>query len=217
LHLMGWTLVHILYFYIGAGLLLLISRQKAIIGLFVWAGLIAVMLFAGAQNWSPEWQMVSHPLTFEFIGGLFVGLLPSPKESLAKILTAIAAVLLAALCVKFYMDGTDIRVQRPLYRAAIATPLIMFMIYALSGWKGTRPSTKWFSLAGMARAGFALYLTHILVIGVLGRLWRPFAMEGPWDNILVWPVIAFACLFFAMITERYFETPVANWIRRRFR
>lgn len=214
LHAVGWTLVHLAFFYLVSAALLALPRRWLWPALGIWAGFTLVLYAVGAGQWTAETRLISHPLGLEYILGLALALLPAPSPVRARLLAILAGIIMLIVAVGAALIDQDLRGLAPLQRVALLAPGPALLIYALNAWTHSQPSSRWFSLAGVARAGFALYLTHILVMSVIGRIWSPFALPGLLDNMLMIPVMLIASLVAAMLTERLFETPLAKLIRQ---
>ncbi len=214
LHLVGWTLEHMMFFYIVTMLILMLKRRWLAPSLLIWASVTIALYHTPFHRINPVTELISHPYSLEYISAMAVALLPITGKRLASALLILSAILIAIPVIWFGTQGIDIRTIPPLHRVLAVTPGGLLMIYALSAWRGKNPSNKWISLAGFARAGFALYLTHVLVLSLLGRIWAKFANPNSlWDNFVILPLMFAACFMIAMITERYFESPVAKLIR----
>jgi len=217
LHLMAWALENMMYFYLVVVIILFLPRRYLVPSLAVWTGIILAIYYSSLWRSSEEMKLIGHPLTLEFIVGILAALLPRPPKSWAKIMIFVSILILAIPIVWFAQEGVNIRSLKPMPRVLILTPPIVLMVYGLGAWVQDRPSEKWFSLPGMARGGFALFLTHILTLSVIGLIWHRFAMPGPWDNLIMLPLMVVASMIAAMFVERYFETPIANFIRGTYR
>ncbi len=49
------------------------------------------------------------------------------------------------------------------------------------------------------------YLSHVIVLSVIGRFWLLFATEGYWDNIVVLSVMVIAVLVIGYISYLFIE------------
>jgi len=65
---------------------------------------------------------------------------------------------------------------------------------------------------------YALYLTHILTLSVLGRIWAMFAQKSMIDNLIILPLLCVVSIGVAALTYYLFERPMiraAKNIRRK--
>jgi Predicted acyltransferases len=73
--MVGWSLIHELWFYLVFSLLLCLPRRWLPFELAVWAlGIVVVACTVSLADLSPGLRVVAHPYTLEFIAGAFVAL-----------------------------------------------------------------------------------------------------------------------------------------------
>ena len=89
--MVGWTLIHEMYFYLVFFIIfLLISERHLVYAIFIW-GICVALLNLNAESSSPALAIISHPLTFEFLGGCILASIYYKKE--IKIKNSILLVL----------------------------------------------------------------------------------------------------------------------------
>ena len=217
LHAVGWTLVHLVYFYLVTAAILALPRRAALPAIGAWVLATAAMHLWLPRGGSPELSLLASPFTFEYAAGAALGLLPSLPRRLARWLGALALATLIAIAVTQALAGQDIRSLDRLSRVLILAPPAAALIYALGSWTMPAPTGAMTGYAAIARAGYALYLSHILTLSVLGRLWGPFAQPGIWDNLIALPLMLVLSVAVAIALERLVETPIARFVRQRTR
>jgi peptidoglycan/LPS O-acetylase OafA/YrhL len=214
----GWTLIHEMYFYlVFAALLLLPSRFRAW-GLSAWAVLVLWGLVMQIGLHSPVLRLLSNPLSFEFLGGALAAFAVSRFSGKGWQGTLLLGfVLFIAACLLSLHIGLEFWDNWP--RAASFTPAISLIVYGAVGaeQKG-RIFSRFFIWLG--DQSYALYLTHVLSLSAAGRLWHLVAQEGPWDNLIMLPVLMALALFVGDVVHRYVEQPLLvlfkKWRKKLF-
>ena len=83
--MVGWTLIHEMYFYCIFFLILLLFPERNMpIAILLW-GIGVLLLNSSFESSNPTFRIVSHPLTIEFIGGCFIALLYFRRNSQASV------------------------------------------------------------------------------------------------------------------------------------
>lgn len=212
----GWTLIHEMYFYLVFSLLLLVSRRFRPLVLLVWAIVILTGFIFGAGVNAPGFRLLTNPLTFEFLGGAAAALVYRRFGGHGWALALISgALLFAAAC--FVSVKTGIGFWESWPRAASFTPGISLLVYGAAGAEKAGRNFHQ-ALVWLGNQSYALYLSHILTLAALGRLWALFAKEGIWDNVLMLPLMLIGALLGAQVLHRFVEMPllmVVKWMRRR--
>lgn len=211
----AWTLIHELYFYLIFALILLLPKRHLLTGLFVWIGLVIVGNQLGLSKISPEMALIFHPLGIEFFMGAIAGWVFKAFCGAAGKLSLIAGIVLAV--VSIYLLATDFpdsfypgHWARVLY-FGLPGVLIVYGMAASekSGWK----LPQWSSTFG--DWSYSLYLSHILTLSILGYFWRPFASEGPIDNLIAIFIFVIGSIIVSALLWYVFERPLLNFFRRR--
>lgn len=214
----GWTLIHEMYFYgiFAAFLMLPLRLLPYLCGL--WGLTVGTGYMAGLQGANAWTFVLFSPLTFEFLLGASIAWLALQRIIIApRIILILAFVWLAALIIPFadklYPDAvTDHGV-----RALIFALPFGYLLYAsvMLEWTQNIIVPKWMTQIG--DASYALYLIHIPVFLVIGKIVSVFTgnMPGPdWlDNILLLVLFFGVGLTAAIITHRYIEKPLIRYAR----
>ena len=213
----GWTLIHEMYFYLVFTLLVLLPRRWRLAALLGWGVLVLGGALFGLAH-GPVLRLVFHPLSFEFLGGALAAL---ALERLGGrgwgLALGAGAVLFGAACALSLQAGPHFWTSW--HRAASFAPAGALIVY---GAAGAERAGRVFSraLVWIGDQSYALYLSHVLSISALGRLWALFAQPGPWDNVLMLPVLLAGALLAGEGLHRYAEVPLLalarRWRRRLF-
>ncbi|MGJ0484950.1 MAG: acyltransferase family protein [Methylomicrobium sp.] len=210
----GWTLVHEMYFYFVFSLLLAFHERwlSALMILWCVASIIGAVILSSTEN--PIIQLIVNPLTLEFItGGLIARAHFSGKSSFAWLLLILAVawwILGYGICVKLGLAPESSSWLR-LLLFGVPSAFFVYALVALeksSGWR--MPS--WLMLIG--DASFSIYLSHLLVIAFIGRIWEAFGLVGPYTNGIVLIAMLLSALVIGITSFRLIELPLLNFTRR---
>ncbi len=208
----GWTLIHEMYFYLIFAVLVFSPPHIRLWGLMAWGAFVLAAFFAGAGAHGPVLRVLSHPLSFEFLGGALTALALhrfTGRYWLLALLTGL--VLFVAACFFSLQLGPVFWESWP--RAASFTPAVSLIVY---GAAGAECAGKTFSraLVWVGDQSYALYLTHVLSLSAAGRIWALAAQEGPLDNIVMLPLLIGIALIAAEATHQLIETPLLHFAKR---
>jgi len=211
----GWTLVHEMYFYAVFAFLLLFPRKFLPIFFGAWAVLLALGWSSGLYKTNPLTGIMLSPLTFEFIAGAIIamacqrGFCPAPKIMLGAGLTALI-ILLIPMSSSLYPDAvTDHRI-----RSAIFTLPYGLALWGAVGieWQSQIKAPQW--LKRLGDASYALYLVHIPMFLIIGKILSLFARPGILDNIILIGVYLTAGIFASLLIHDYIERPLINLAKK---
>ena len=202
----GWTLIHEMYFYSVFAVLLFFSKKYLLPGLIGWGGLILVgsINLSGSEN--AFFDIYFSPLTLEFIVGCMMGMLYFSR-SIKGNANAIALTALVVWIVGYYLfreingNVTPSGWMRVLvfgFPAALA-------FYAALLYEKNHGAIMPAWICKVGDASYSVYLSHVLVLGVVGKFWSLIAVEGYWDNIVILIIMLIAVLTFAQVSYRYIE------------
>lgn len=223
-----WTLSFELYFYLVLGLLLFLPRPRLLQALGLWgAAVLAFTLYSLAQGlYAPArfaevtigQGFFGSPLVLEFIAGFFVCEYIRAAPATRWQPLALAAVVLAALAAWYQARGGLHRSGLAGYFHAPERALLVGgAACALAGcallWtQGGRPLAR--ALARLGDASYAIYLSHLLVLGTFYVLVTeagvPQALRLPLYALAISAVVSYSWLHF-----RFIERPLYQAARRR--
>ena len=225
--MVGWSLIHELWFYLVFAGLLLFKQWLLLPALMVW---IAVIL-AGNQGvdvpaLSPGLRVMLHPYTLEFTLGALAAIVYHSHylKTLPVILgwVGVAGILLGGLSMAYASDVLvgAVSVQRAGMLGCLYAGLILAL--ALLEQRKALPVPR--SLQFVGDISYTVYLSHILVLSVLGRLWSMVgASADAWlDNFIVLSVMFTAVITYGWLGYRLVERPTidfshrlrARWLKR---
>ncbi|WP_432561567.1 acyltransferase family protein [Kineococcus sp. SYSU DK003] len=218
--LVGWTLTHIVAFYLVFHLGLLTRSSRGLWSvLAAWA--VVVLVVNVVLRVSPEGTggpalaalgslFNLHPL----LGALLAQLLLSGVRAHGRAALAVGALALAALTGLRLVPGFDGTSQD--YRFFGTTVAVCVFLYGLvvleqrRGWRSPR------FLTSVATSSYSLYLVHVPLLGALAAVLARFGLPGavPLRVLVVLAVLA-ACLGVAHLVHRWIEAPMTRWLGDR--
>ncbi len=234
----GWTLIHELYFYLVFAGFLLAPRAwlPGLTALWCAALLLGTAAgFATAQAANNVLSLVFHPLTLEFILGMGVGLAVTKnvrRLALPALVAGTAVFVAALLLFTPEMTGLSMNWSR-IAVFGLPSALILYGLVSLELQQGWTASSR---LVYLGDASYALYLCHLVVylmtlkafeilaagLAQLGLpAWLVSAVTlghaGPVDNIL-FAVVAFSgSMVCATLTYSFLEKQSLAWLSRQRR
>ncbi len=212
----GWTLIHEMYFYLVFSVIILFKRPLLPLLLFGWFLIILAAGIWSDPSSSPLTSVTLSALTVEFLAGAALALIFTNgriRGGGAAVLLALAwlVVLLGPLAASLYPDAVaDHTVRTLIFTGPYA--LLLFGCVGLE--KAGRLNLPEWSIK-LGDMSYALYLVHIPVLLVVGRLLSPYAGPGIADNLVMVPVFLVSCLFVAYGVHRWVEKPIIVIARHR--
>jgi exopolysaccharide production protein ExoZ len=200
----GWTLVHELYFYLFFAFGLLLPQRRLPLFLGAWAMTVVlgwVLILPGAT--APAIRILFHPLTAEFLLGAVSALFIRRTNLWAGLAFFMAGS--GALSVLLASPGSE----TPSAMSIVVRGLVMAAVVhgAVAIERGGRILLPRF-LGGIGEAAYSIYLSHILVISAVGRLWTPVAQPGLGDNVFIAIIMVAAALGFGFGCHHFLELPL---------
>lgn len=223
--MVAWSLVFELWFYLVFSVLLAFRERWLPSLLLAWAlGLLLFNLLGSWQDQGPALKIILHPYALEFIVGSALALFFYGPHS-AKVPTPMVWLLFSAsLVVGFpliyhYHLFQDEGLVRMLAVGLVFGTLVLSL--ALLERRGLIRFPR--SLVFTGDMSYTIYLSHLLVLGVIGRVWL---LIGHWpdsllDNLLFLLLMMAAVLCYGWVGYSFFEKPVLDrataYCNRRFR
>jgi len=224
----GWTLIHEMLFYILFAAGLLLPRKVLPVWLGMWAAMIVLFsLISGplpghAKNLG---QLFFSPINIEFILGGFVALWLMKDRGKLSAYCLWAGLGLLVLALLVHTPGS--RLTFNWVRVAIfGLPSALIILGAVGLERAGRLSIPGF-LAKLGDWSYSLYLSHLLVLLSLKRVWNMRALQdyipaplkwgadGPVDNAAYILTGLFASIIFAGISYHAIERTSLRILRRK--
>ncbi|MBD8577454.1 acyltransferase [Pseudomonas syringae] len=212
--MVAWSLVFELWFYlVFSGFLP--WRERCLPGLLaVWALLLVGFNALQAwQDYSPLVQIIVHPYALEFIAGAALALFfysPHSARIPDRVVWALLGLttLVGMPLIGFFHLFEGHGLARMLAVGVIFGGLVLSL--ALLERRGRLQMSR--MLVAVGDMSYTVYLSHLLVLGVIGRVW---AWLGPWpdsylDNLAFALLMMAAVLCYGWVGYRLFEKPVLD-------
>jgi peptidoglycan/LPS O-acetylase OafA/YrhL len=208
--MVGWTLIHEMYFYLVFALLLLFPERRLIPLLLIWGLFVIVM----PQTNNAVLILISHPLTMEFIAGAFIALLLRGRAISGGGWYAAAAVIIWLSAYVMYVQLGGSLEPDGWHRVLLFGLPSVFAVYGLVAMEKNsgRQFPVWITTIG--DASYSIYLSHVLVLSALGRLWVVMWQPGVLDNIVVMLVMVLMVIVVGIASYRLLERPMIKTARR---
>lgn len=208
----GWSLIFEMWFYLVFAILLLAPPRMMPVFLIMWSG--GVVFGSGTDGLSPAGQLVTSPYTLEFIAGC-VGASTFRYISVKSAAASIALGVLGISVVFAVVPETHEAVT--IWRCVSVGGCVALVLSGAAALErdGVLAIDRWFRWTG--DISYSLYLSHILVLSVLGRLWFAViggAGYGASGVAAFWVAAVVAVALCAHFSFRYLERPILGLFRR---
>lgn len=215
----GWTMVHEVYFYLVFSLLLLTPEQSRgwLLGAWLAATAALAAVFPALAAASPVFAVATHPLTAEFIAGAAIallvrrGLLVPGRAALAA-----GAILLLAGHALLAPAGPGLTAWPEGWTrvAVYGLPSALLLAGAVSiEFTGGSLLPRW--LRAVGDASYSIYLAQIFPLLALGWIWSWLRVPGPADNAAAVAVAGIAVVAAGLAGYHLVERPLLALTRRR--
>ncbi|WAH57070.1 acyltransferase [Pseudomonas silvicola] len=222
--MVAWSLVFELWFYLVFAGLLFVRERWLPVCLGAWALLlVGFNLAAQWQDYSQVVKIILHPYALEFIAGCAIARYFYSPRSASLANRHVWALLLASVLV-----GMPLIAALGLYRTE-GLPRMLLVAAVFSGLtlslallerRGLLSVPRW--LAHIGDMSYTVYLSHLLVLGVMGQVWRLVGAhpDSLWDNAVFVVLMLTATLCYGWVAYRLIEKPLLDrataWGNRRF-
>ncbi|PHR94423.1 MAG: hypothetical protein COA69_02165 [Robiginitomaculum sp.] len=206
----GWTLIHEMGFYLVFALAIFLKPRWLLGFLVCWGGVLALGQKMDVGTHSPLLQILLSPLTYEFLAGTFAGYIYHRFKGIGGRTTlAIGLVLWGATLTMLISTGHGM-IDSHWGRVIHFTLPAMLSVYGLASLKSDLPKCT----QVLGDWSYALYLTHVLSLSLLGRIWHNFATQNSWDNWIILPVLTLASIAAAGMVHKWAEKPMLQLAKR---
>ncbi len=215
--MVGWTLIHEMYFYLMFFLIFLLISERHLPHTILSWGIGVVLLNFYLESSSPVISIISHPMTIEFIGGCFLAIIYYKKD--VKIKSSILLILVAlSLFASLYrylscQNITGFVEQLGWWRMIIFGVPAFLTVYCLTNAE-RNGYVLHSSLIQVGDASYSIYLSHILTLSAIGRVWSMFFTDQVFDNIIMIPILLILVLVVGFISYQMVEKPLLKLTRR---
>jgi len=212
--LVGWTLIHEMYFYLLFALALLVPMAwRAGFASFLALAILGFG-FAGFKSDSAVLKVALHPLTLEFIlGGIAALLRPHVTRQFWSAIV-LAVVWIAATNWLLGFTPTHEQFEKEWPRVIIFGPSCALLVFAAAD-----PARQFFwprSMIALGDASYSLYLLHVPIFFLMVPLWKANSSPAPVDNAVALVVALALAIGFSFPFFRWIEQPSLQLGRRLF-
>lgn len=234
----GWTLVHEFYFYVVFTGLILLPRRWLPFLLIGWAGLVFLgqLQGLGMEGYSARDypNLLSSPMTYEFIAGAFVGWLYVKGWVRFALIAFFVGLIwfVGVIAIMPRPDFTEVELN-PFRVTTFIVPATLIVIGATGMPKAWTESLPGRAFARLGTWSYSIFLGHIFVfrgvsivftkiasvLGPSSTLGKLFALGSPGvlDNILYVTTCVVGTIVIGAMSYEFIERPIIKFLNTRFR
>ncbi|WP_122448688.1 acyltransferase family protein [Pseudomonas viridiflava] len=212
--MVAWSLLFELWFYVVFSGFLLFRERSLPLLLGGWALIIVVFnALADWQDYSSALKIILHPYSLEFILGAALALFFYGRHSARLPSVAVCALLAVALLVAVPLIGVyRLYDSQGLLRMLMVGGTFGTLVLTLALLERRRRLVVPGFLVATGDMSYTIYLSHLLVLGVIGRVW---SLVGAWpesylDNLFFAVLMMAAAVCYGWVGYRCFEKPVLD-------
>lgn len=205
----GWTLIHEMGFYLVVSVLLFFKRSWVLPFLILWAVLVVLAYQSGIYNANALYRVLGSPLSLTFILGALGGYIFcrfGPRFGLVVLVIGLGLWGTTLVILAEHGGGMIENHFGRFIHFGLPSALV---VYGCAALKTEFP--RWSQTLG--DWSYALYLTHVLTLTALGRLWNNVATQGLWDNVLAAIMMTAISVIVAALFYNYAEKPLLQRTR----
>ena len=209
--LVGWTLIHEMYFYVVIALLLFFPEKHLPKLLCIWLAFVIVSNLCINSD-SPTIIIMSHPLTCEFIAGCFITrLLFISNKIPAWIILITGSILLLVAYSCYYHYSANLYPYGWIRIGLFGIPsfLLVYAGVALERNAVLLPRI----LCKLGDASYSIYLSHILVLSALGRIFALTKWHNLFTHIVALTLMLITVIVVGKMSYYFIEKPLINFFR----
>lgn len=214
----AWTLHHEIYFYLVFGAMLLLPERLLIKAMAIWLLITMALIACGQQT--PRAQqgaferVLFNPINLEFILGMVLAyaVVYGPRRGSTKCLWGALLWLCIACPVWLAVTGTY-GVSDGWRVVVFGLPATLFT-YGIVVREIEHGRVFWPRLAWIGDGAYSIYVTHLMVLVVMGRLWQIFGVPGMVAHLVFLAGSLGASLGLGYAIYLHVETPMLRWTKR---
>lgn len=209
----AWTLTHEMYFYLVFTIMLWRARNHILWYLLFWLIAVIVGNVALDSRAFPLLKIIFHPLTVEFIAGCIVALVIFRGHTgygRSYFYGGVALLLFSTIGCYAYSGSS---LPDGWYRVLFFGVPCSLMVYGAvaSEFQTTLRFPRWLNAIG--DASYSIYLSHVLVLSFMGRVWYRLGKEGLYDNFLMIALMILCVMIYGHFSFQYIEKPMIRGFR----
>jgi len=211
--MVAWSLIHELWFYLVFAVLLGFHERLLLPALLLWGAIVTIVnLLITVADLSVGARIALHPYSLEFIIGALAAIYISkeyvPKLSARSAVLIITIVLSVGLPIVYAVDV--LKQERTIYVSVIIGALYGFLVMSVVMLEILNKFAIPKFLQFIGDISYTVYLSHILVISAIGRLWLLTTPEpnSLLDNMLACFTMLAVILGYGWLGYRLIERPI---------
>lgn len=217
--MVSWSLIHEMWFYLVFACLLLFHQRLLLPALLVWTTLILVgNASIDMRALSPGIHIVLHPYTLEFIIGALTAVLVHTK-GVRRLPTFLVWLCIAGLLLvgmpAMYVSGV-LAYGATIPRAGLLGVFYGTLVFTLTLLEHRKVLPVPKSLQFLGDISYTIYLSHVLVLSAIGRLWllAGASADSHVDNLVAFGVMLAAVIAYGWVGFRLVERPTVDFSHR---
>ena len=210
--MVAWSLIYELWFYFVFSIFLNFRECFLLPLLLVWGAIITIInLLITVTDFSGVALIALHPYSLEFIIGALIALLffqeHTSRLSACSMIFVITLILSLGFPIAYAFDIFE---QESIVRVCVMGTLYGFLVYSVATLEKLNEFSFPKSLQLLGDISYTVYLSHVLVLSAIGRLWLMATPvpNGLLDNILACLIMLVAVVGYGWIGYRLVEHPL---------
>lgn len=211
----GWSLVHVVYFYLMFTLFVLWLKENHLaIALVGWAMFVSLgQLYCHFSSCGTSLNLITHPHTYEFIAGCFIGVLYHRnfhKLGLAAFVAGIVLLVGGILYLSPLPAGQGVSNWNRVSVFGLPAVLIVYGVTALeTEGRIVLPAR----LQSLGDASYSIYLSHVPILAPLGLVWSWFVTPDPLNHFIALLGMIITAILFGLSSYSFIEKPLLQKLR----
>lgn len=213
----AWTLHHEMYFYIVLGVMLLFPRRHLPLMITIWFAVTTLLVIWGqsvprAEQGAFE-RIFFNAINYEFMLGMVAAWHFQRGKRWWPRAAGVLAVVWAVVGVAVWVHLTGEWWVSDFWRVwiyGVPATLLIWSIVCIELGNGPvfmRP------LAWIGDCAYSVYLSHLMVLVVVGRAWQQLGFQGAWQNPVFLVVSVAISLVVGHVLFHRVEAPILKWLR----
>ena len=216
--MVGWTLVHEMYFYIVIAVLMLIIPERTLpVFLVLWALVVIIgsscFIADLGGDYNSTMQVALHPLTLDFIGGVAIALLVNCNARKGEYLIIGIGISVFLFSVIWLNIHDSVLKTEGWWRISLFGIPSFLVVYGAVRVEISRKICFPKIMRKMGDASYSIYLSHVLVLSAIGRVWAKLAISGVIVHAVIIATMILTTIIVGLMSYRWIELPVLNKIR----
>jgi len=226
--MVGWPLVHEMYFYLIFAFILMAPEKHLTRFLFCW-GMFVIIGFTALDlcdiiNKNAYLMIIFHPLTLEFILGCCIACLVDKGTVKLGFFFFSTGVLILALISLMYYHDQSIPIYDKWARILFFGFPYSLIVYGSATIENSRKKIKsnhvmvasiYSFLRKTGDQSYSIYLSHTLVINGIGLIWMTFFMTMDKTTHILWiAVMLVSSVITGHISFTFLETPIVKLAKK---